>query len=47
MTGNLQIGDHTIKGIKSSSQDNAALPVGGAKSLFLPLPLFFLFLLCY
>ena len=31
------MGDHTITGIKSSSQDNAALTVGGAKSLYLPL----------
>ena len=37
MRGNLQMGDHTISGIKSSSQDNAALTVGGAKSLYLPL----------
>ena len=37
MRGNLQMGDHTITGIRSSSQDNAALTVGGAKSLHLPL----------
>ena len=37
ITGNLQMGDHTITGIRSSSQDNAALTVGGAKSLYLPL----------
>ena len=37
MTGNLQMGDHTITGIRSSSQDNAALTVGSAKSIFLPL----------
>ena len=37
MRGNLQLGDHTITGIRSSSQDNAALTVGGAKSLYLPL----------
>ena len=37
MTGNLQMGDHTITGIRSSSQDNAALTVGGAKSIYLPL----------
>ena len=36
MTGNLQMGDHTITGIRSSSQDNAALTNGGAKSLYLP-----------
>ena len=37
MTGNLQMGDHTITGIRSCSQDNAALTNGGAKSLYLPL----------
>ena len=37
MTGNLQMGDHTITGIRSSSGDDAALTVGGAKSLYLPL----------
>ena len=37
MRGNLQMGDHTITGIRSSSQDNAALTNGGAKSLYLPL----------
>ena len=37
MTGNLQIGDHTITGIRSSSQDNAALTVGASKSLYLPI----------
>ena len=37
MTGNLQIGDHTITGIRSSSGDDAALTNGGAKSLYLPL----------
>ena len=37
MKGDLQMGDHTITGIRSSSQDNAALTVGGAKSLYLPL----------
>ena len=37
VTGNLQMDDHTITGIRSSSQDNAALTVGGAKSLYLPL----------
>ena len=31
------MGDHTITGIKNSSQDNAALTVGGAKSLYLSL----------
>ena len=37
MTGNLQMGDHTITGIRSSSQDNAALTVGASKSLYLPI----------
>ena len=37
MMGNLLIGDHIITGIRSSSQDNAALTIGGAKSLYLPL----------
>ena len=37
MRGNLQMGDHTITRIRSSSQDNAALTVGGAKSLYFPL----------
>ena len=37
MRGNLQMGDHIITGIRSSSQDNAALTVGGAKSIYLPL----------
>ena len=37
MMGNLQMGDHPITGIRSSSQDNAALTVGGAKSIYLPL----------
>ena len=31
------MGDHTITGIRSSSQDNAALTVGGAKSIYFPL----------
>ena len=34
MTGNLQMCDKTITGVRSSSQDNAALTVGGAKSLY-------------
>ena len=34
---NLNLGDHTIIGIKSSSADNSALTVGGAKSTYLPL----------
>ena len=37
MTGNLQMGDHTITGIRSSSGDDASLTNGGAKSLYLPL----------
>ena len=37
MTGNLQMGDHTITGIRSSSADNAALTVGAPKSLYLPI----------
>ena len=32
MQGNLNMGDHTITGIRSSAADNAALTVGGAKS---------------
>ena len=37
MTGNLQMGDHTITAIRSSCGDDAALTSGGAKSLYLPL----------
>ena len=37
MVGNLDMGHHTITGIKSSSADNAALTVGGAKATYLPL----------
>ena len=37
MTGNLRMGDHTITGITSSSQANAALTVGASKSLYLPI----------
>ena len=37
MTGNLDMGDHPIIGIQSSSQDNAALTVGGAKAPYFPL----------
>ena len=37
MTGNLQMGDHTITGIGSSAADNAALTVGGAKATYLPI----------
>jgi len=37
MTGNLNMGDHTITGIRGSSADNAALTVGASKSLYLPI----------
>ena len=37
MTGNLQMGDNTITGIRSSSRDDAAITNGGSKSLYLPL----------
>ena len=37
MTGNLNMGDHAIIGIRSSSSNNAALTVGGAKSLYVSL----------
>ena len=37
MTGTLQMGDNPITGIRSSSVDDAALTVGGAKSTYLPL----------
>ena len=37
MQGNLNMGDHTIAGIRSSAADNAALTVGGAKATFFPL----------
>ena len=37
MTGTLQMGDNAITGIRSSSADDAALTVGGAKSTYLPL----------
>ena len=36
-TGNLNMGDHAIIGIRSSSSNNAALTVGGAKSLYVSL----------
>ena len=35
MTGTLQMGDNAITGIRSSSADDAALTVGGAKSTYL------------
>ena len=37
MTGSLNMDDHTITGIQSSSQDNSALTVGGARATYLPL----------
>ena len=37
MTGSLQMGGNAITGIRSSSADDAALTVGGAKSTYLPL----------
>ena len=37
MTGNLDMGDHAIIGIRSSAVENAALTVGGAKATYLPL----------
>ena len=37
MSGSLQMGDNPIIGIRSSSVDDAALTVGGAKSTYLPL----------
>ena len=37
MQGNLNMGDHTITGIRSSAADNAALTVGGVKATFFPL----------
>ena len=37
MTGNLDMGDHAILGVRSSSADNSVITVGGAKSTYLPL----------
>ena len=37
MTGNLDMGDHAIIGIRSSAVDNEALTVGGAKATYFPL----------
>ena len=37
MTGNLDMGDHAIIGIRSSAVDNAALTVAGAKATYFPL----------
>jgi len=36
-SGNLQMGNNTITGIRSSSADTAALKVGASKSLYLPI----------
>jgi len=35
-SGNLDMKDHTITGIRSSSQDDSAVTLGDVKSLFLP-----------
>ena len=35
-SGNLDMKDHTITGIRSSSQDNSAVTLGDVKGLFLP-----------
>ena len=37
MTGNLDMSDHAIIGIRSSAADNSALTVGGAKATYFPL----------
>ena len=37
MTGNLDMGDHAIVGIRSSAVNNSALTVGGAKATYFPL----------
>ena len=37
MTGNLNMGDHSITGIRSYNVDDAALTFGGAKATYLPL----------
>ena len=37
MGGNLNMGDHAILGVKSSSADNSVITVGGAKGTYLPL----------
>ena len=37
MTGSLNMDDHPITGIQSSSQDDSALTVGGARATYLPL----------
>ena len=37
MSGNLNMGDHAILGVRSSSADNSVITVGGAKATYLPL----------
>ena len=37
MSENLNMGDHAISGVKSSSDDNSVITVGGAKATYLPL----------
>ena len=37
MTGSLNMNDHPVIGIRSSSANNASLTVGGAKATYLPL----------
>ena len=37
MSGNLNMGDHAILGVRSSSADNSVITVGGAKGTYLPL----------
>ena len=36
MSGNLNMGDHAILRVKSSSADNSVITVGGAKATYLP-----------
>ena len=37
MSGKLEMGDNPIERIRSCSQDNSALTVGGAKAIYFPL----------
>ena len=37
MSGNLNVGDHAILGVRSSSDDNSVITIGGAKATYLPL----------
>ena len=37
MSANLNMGDHAILGVTSSSADNSVITVGGAKATYLPL----------